>query len=207
MKSILLLVLSGIGITGYSQRLSNYVSAGLGTSLENNIEGCTQQNRSRYIGGMSVYYRLTDRFSIGAEAITSGRLDIFGKSSCDVTDPADNSLKLSPSNLKAGTVLLHGKITLFHYKEMEPYISMGMGINTYYYTEPVKGAGRLRKTSPVVSPEFGINMYKFQFACKLIMGGKTPSFSGVNENERAVTLQSTKPNQVYLTIGYQMFKL
>jgi hypothetical protein len=207
MKSILLLLLSGTCITGYSQRISNYISGGLGTSLEKNIEGCTEQNRSRYIGSMSIYCRLTDRFSVGAEAITSGRLDVFGKSSCDITDPADNSLKLSPSNLKSGTVLLHGKMNLFQYKEMEPYISMGMGVNTYYYSEPVKGAGRLRKMSPVVCPEFGLNMYKFQFACKLIMGGKTPSFSGVDEHERAVTLQSTKPNQVYLTIGYQLFKL
>jgi opacity protein-like surface antigen len=205
MRSILLLLLTGISFTGYSQRISTYISGGLGISLEDNIAGYSQQNRSRYIGSAGVYYRLTDRFSTGAEAIASGRLDVFGKSQASITNP-DNSIQLSPSNLKAGTILLVGKMVLFNYKEMEPYIGMGVGFNTFYYSEPVKGAGQLKKTSPVMSPEFGIRMYKFQFACKLIMGGKTPSYSGVDGNERKVTLQSTKPNQLYLTIGYQLFK-
>lgn len=206
MKSILLLLLTGISITGYSQRISTYISGGLGISLEDNIAGYSQQNRSRYIGSAGVYYRLTERFSVGAEAITSARLDIFGKSQASITDPSDNSIQLSPSNLKAGTILLVSKMVLFNYKEMEPYIGMGVGFNTYYYSEPVKGAGQLKKTSAVMSPEFGIKMYKFQFACKLIVGGKTPSYSGVNESEQVVTLQRTKPNQLYLAIGYQLFK-
>lgn len=206
MKSILILILTGISVTSYSQRISTYISGGLGTSLEDNISGYSQQNRSRYIGSAGVYYRLTERFSVGAEAIASGRLDIFGKSAGSITNPSDNSIQLSPSNLKAGTVLLQGKMILFNYKEMEPYIGMGVGFNTYYYSEPMKDAGQLKKMSAVMSPEFGIKMYKFQFACKLIVGGKTPSFSGVDENDRKVTLQSTKANQLYLTIGYQLFK-
>lgn len=206
MKSLFILLLICTCTSTYSQRISTFFSAGLGTSLEDNIEGCSKQNRSRYIGSGILYFRVNDRFSIGAEAITSGRLDIFGKSGCDIINP-DNSLQLSPSNLKSGTVLLHGKFNLFQYKEMEPYISIGTGVNTYYYSEPVKGAAKLKKVSPVISPEIGINMYKFQFACKLIIGGKTPSFNGIDENDRVVTLQSTKPNQLYLTIGYQLFKL
>jgi hypothetical protein len=206
MKCILLLLLTGISITGSSQRISAYISGGLGTSLEDNIAGYTQQNRSRYIGSAGVYYRLTERFSTGAEAITSNRLNMFGKSAGSITNPSDNSIQLSPSNLKAGAVLLVGKMVLFNYKEMEPYIGMGVGFNTYYYPEPVTGAGQLKKTSAVMSPEFGIRMYKFQFACKMIMGGKTPSYNGVNEHEQAVTLQRTSPNQLYLTIGYQIFR-
>jgi hypothetical protein len=60
----------------------------------------------------------------------------------------------------------------------------------------------------VFSPEFGINIYKFQFACKLIKGGKTPSFNGTDPSTgKAVSLQSVKADQVYLTIGYQLFRL
>jgi hypothetical protein len=135
-------------------------------------------------------------------------LNVFGKSSCDVSDPTDGSLRLSPSNLKSGTVLLHGKLLLMSYKEMEPYIDMGIGLNTYRYADPVKDAGSIKKTSFVMAPELGINIYKFQFACKLIIGGKTPTFTGTDpEQNRKVTLQSIKAQQVYLTIGYQLFRI
>jgi len=207
MKPILLLLLSAVSIACYSQRLSNYASIGLGSSLEKNIEGCTDQNRTRFIASMGMYYKMTDRLSIGGEAIASGKFGLFGNSACNVNDPSTNTLKLSPSNLSSSTILLHGKLMLFSYKEMEPYIDMGVGINTYHYSDPIKDAGKIKQRSFVFSPEFGINMYKFQFACKLILGGKTPSFNGQDmENNRKVSLQSMKAQQVYLTIGYQLFK-
>ncbi|MGB8193700.1 MAG: hypothetical protein WCF67_17340 [Chitinophagaceae bacterium] len=208
MKSLIVIMLCSISAASFAQRLSNFVSAGMGTSMEDNIEGCTNQNRMRYIGSMSLYYRITDRISIGAEAIGSNRLSIFGNSSCDVTDPSDNSLKLGPSNMRAGTVLMHTRMKLLNYKEMEPYIDMGVGINTYYYSIPLNDAGTVQKRSFVYSPEVGISMYKFQFACKLIMGAKTPSYSAIDsESNRMVSLKSVRAQQVYLTIGYQLFKL
>lgn len=209
MKSILLLlVASVISTCAFSQRLTGYAGLGLGTSLEKNIEGCDEQNRARYIGSMSAYYRVNGRISIGAEAMGSGPLNVFGKSSCDVNDPSDGSLRLSPSNLKSGTVLLHGKLLLMSYKEMEPYIDMGIGFNTYRYADPVKDVGSIKKTTIVMAPELGINIYKFQFACKVIIGGKTPAFNGTDpEQNRKVTLQSIKAQQVYLTIGYQLFRI
>lgn len=210
MKSIVLLLsVFAMSIPAFSQRLTTYVGLGLGTSLEKNIEGCSEQNRARYIGSVSAYYRVNGRISIGAEALGSGPFNVFGKSSCDVNDPGNNSLKLSPSNQKSGTVLLHGKLTLMSYKEMEPYIDMGVGFNTYRYADPVKDAGSIKKTTFVMAPELGINIYKFQFACKIILGGKTPQFSGTDpeQQNRVVTLQSIKAQQVYLTIGYQLFRL
>ncbi|HYE55203.1 MAG TPA: hypothetical protein VD996_10180 [Chitinophagaceae bacterium] len=208
MKSIILLLLCGAAMTTQAQRLTNYVSFGLGTSIEKNIEGCSEQNRTRYIASMAMYYRLTDRFSIGGEAIASGKLGLFGNSSCNTTNATTNTLQLSPSNPTASTVLLHGKMMLISYKEMEPYIDMGVGINTYSYSDPVKDAGKVKKRSFVFAPEVGINMYKFQFACKMILGAKTPSFNGTDtENNRHVALESIKAQQVYLTIGYQLFKL
>ncbi len=207
MKSLLVLILSAISFSSFSQRLSGYAAVGLGTSIENNIPGCSEQNRSRFIGSMSLYYRVNGRISIGAEAIGSGALNLFSKSSCETTDPADNTLRLSPSNQKAGTSLLHAKLLLMSYKEMEPYIDMGIGFNTYYYSDPTKDAGRIKKSSFVMSPSIGIDIYKFQFACKLIIGGKTPSFSGMDtERNQKVSLQSIKAQQVYLTIGYQLFR-
>lgn len=210
MKSTVLLIAAFAVCTGaLSQRLTGYAALGLGTSLEPNIEGCSEQNRSRYIGSMSAYYRVNGRISIGAEALGSGPLNIFGKSSCDVNNPADNSLKLSPSNLKSGTMLLHAKMLLMSYKEMEPYIDLGVGFNTYRYEDPIEDAGRIRKKTFVLAPELGINIYKFQFACKVILGGKTPQFSGTDpeQQNRQVSLQSIKAQQVYLTIGYQLFRL
>jgi hypothetical protein len=66
----------------------------------------------------------------------------------------------------------------------------------------------VKKATFVLSPEIGVNMYKFQFACKLILGGKTPAFSGMDpERNKIVNLQSIKAQQVYLTIGYQFFRL
>lgn len=210
MKSILLLIGTfAMWASAFSQRLSGYAALGLGTSLEKNIEGCSEQNRARYIGSMSAYYRVNGRISIGAEAMGSGPLNIFGKSACDLNDPNDNSLKLSPSNLKSGTVLLHGKMLLMSYKEMEPYVDMGIGFNTYRYADPVKDAGSIKKTTFVMAPELGINIYKFQFACKVIIGGKTPQFNGTDpeQQNRVVKLESIKAQQVYLTIGYQLFRL
>ncbi len=207
MKIILLLLLSGISLGCFSQRLSSFVSVGLGTSIEQNIEGCSNQNRSRIVGSMSAYYRVTDRISIGAEAMGSGALNIFGRTACDIVDPTDNSLKLSHSNLNAGTVLLRSKFQLITYKEMEPYIGVGVGINTYTYPSPVKDVERAKKSSFVFSPEIGVNMYKFQFSCKLILGGKTPAFGKMDtERNQMVTMQSMKAEQVYLTIGYQLFR-
>ncbi|HYF33228.1 MAG TPA: hypothetical protein VD993_19015 [Chitinophagaceae bacterium] len=207
MKSILLLVFCGMSVTTFSQRLSGYAAFGMGSSIEDNIPGCSNQNRLRYIGSMTIYYRITGRYSFGAEAIGSGPLNLFNKSACDVTNP-DNSLTLSSSNQRAGTILLHNKMLLFSYKEMEPYIDFGVGINTFYYSEPDKGAGSLKKTSLVFSPEFGVDIYKFRFACKMIIGGKTPNFRGTDANEnRPVRLESMKAQQVYLTIGYQLFRI
>lgn len=209
MKSIfLLLVAFAVSTCAFSQRLSGWASLGLGTSLEKNIEGCSEQNRARYIGSMSAYFRVNGRISIGAEAMGSGPLNVFGKSDCETSDPSDNSLILSPSNLKSGTVLLHAKMLLMSYKEMEPYIDMGIGFNTYRYADPIKDMGSIKKSTIVFAPEFGINIYKFQFACKVIVGGKTPSFSGTDpEQNRKVTLQSINAQQVYLTIGYQLFRI
>lgn len=210
MKSILLLlVISAVATVACAQRLSGYASVGLGTSLENNIEGCSEQNRARFIGSMSAYFRVNGRISIGAEALGSGPLNVFGKSSCDVNDPNDNSLKLSPSNMRSSTALLHVKMLLMSYKEMEPYIDMGIGFNTYHYSDPIKDAGNIKKSRVVMAPEFGINIYKFQFACKVILGGKTPQFNSTDpeQQNRVVTLPSIKAQQVYLTIGYQLFKI
>ena len=87
-------------------------------------------------------------------------------------------------------------------------LALGIGVNTYYYSDPVKDAGRLKKGTVVISPEFGIDIYKFQFACKVIVGGKTPSYNGTDpEQNRPVSLESIKAQQVYLTIGYQLFRL
>jgi hypothetical protein len=208
MKLIVLLLLSGLSFTAYSQRLSGYAAMGFGSSIEKNIAGCDEQNRSRYLGSMSVYYRVNGRVSIGAEAIGTGPLNIFNHSTCETTDPATNTLRLSPSNLKGGAMLLKGKLLLLSYKEMEPYIGMGIGLNTYYYSDPVKEAGRIKKQTVVMSPEFGIDIYKFQFPCKVILGGKTPGYHGTDpEKNRPVSLESIKAQQVYLTIGYQLFRL
>lgn len=206
MKAIFFLFFCSLSATTFSQRLSGYAAIGMGSSIEDNIEGCSNQNRLRYIGSFTLYYRVTGRFTVGAEAIGSGPLNLFNKSSCNITNP-DNSLSLSPSNQRAGTILLHNKMLLFSYKEMEPYIDFGVGINTFYFSEPDKGAGNLKKTAFVFSPEFGIDIYKFRFACKVIVGGKTPRFTGTDADEnRTVKLESMKPQQVYLTIGYQMFR-
>ena len=209
MKSILLLLLCGMSATAFSQRLSTYGALGFGSSIEKNIAGCDEQNRTRYIGSMSMYYRVNGRISIGGEALGSGPLNIFNHASCEMTDQSTNTLWLSPSNLKSGTVLLRGKMLLLSYKEMEPYISMGIGVNTYSYSDPVKGAGRIKKGTVVMSPEFGIDIYKFQFACKVIIGGKTPGYNGTDpeQQNRRVSLESIKAQQVYLTIGYQLFRL
>lgn len=208
MKSILLLIFSGVSLSCFSQRLSGYAAVGMGTSLEDNIAGCSNQNRSRFIGSMTLYYRVAERLSIGAEANGSGAFNIFNRSSCSVDDAGENTLRLSPSNLKAGSILLRNKILLFSYKEMEPYIDLGVGLNTFYYSEPVKDAGSIKKTRLVFSPEFGMNIYKFQFACKFIMGGKTPAFNGIDpETGKMVTLESMKADQWYITIGYQLFRL
>ena len=209
MKSLLLILMCGTTLTAFSQRLSAYGAIGFGSSIEKNIAGCDEQNRTRYIGSMSLYYRINQRISIGGEALGSGPLNIFNHGSCNTTDPNTNAILLSPSNLKSGTVLLRGKMLLLSYKEMEPYIGMGIGVNTYYYSDPVKDAGRVKKGTMVISPEFGIDIYKFQFACKVIVGGKTPGYSGTDpeQQNRPVSLESIKAQQVYLTIGYQLFRL
>ena len=181
---------------------------GLGSSLEDNIQGVTTQNRSRFIGSMTLYCRATERLSIGAEANASGAFNVFNRSSSNIDDGEGNFIQLTPSNLKAGSILLRNKILLFSWREIEPFIDIGFGLNTFYYSDPVQNMGTIKKTRFVFSPEFGINIYKFQFACKLIKGGKTPSFTGTDpETGKTVTLQSIKADQVYLTIGYQLFRL
>ena len=208
MKSLLLLIFAAITLSGFGQRFSGYAAVGLGSSLEDNIPGITTQNRSRFIGSMSLYCKVTERLSIGAEANGSGAFNVFNRSSSNIGDGENNSIQLSPSNLKAGSILLRNKIQLFSFREIEPYIDIGFGLNTFFYDDPVQNGGTIKKTRFVFSPEFGINIYKFQFACKLIRGGKTPSFTGTDpETNKTITLQSVKANQVYLTIGYQLFRL
>ncbi|HEX6180348.1 MAG TPA: hypothetical protein VFZ47_03835 [Chitinophagaceae bacterium] len=208
MKSLLLLIFTGMSISGFGQRFSGYAAVGLGSSLEDNIQGITTQNRSRFIGSMTLYCRATERLSIGAEANASGGFNLFNRSSSTIDDGEGNTLQLTPSNLKAGSILLRNKILLFSWREIEPFIDLGFGLNTFYYSDPVQNIGTIKKTRFVFSPEFGINIYKFQFACKLIKGGKTPSFTGTDPaTGKTVTLQSVKADQVYLTIGYQLFRL
>ena len=208
MKSLLLFIFTGISLSSFSQRFTAYAAVGLGSSLEDNIQGITTQNRSRFIGSMSLYCKVTERLSIGAEANGSGAFNVFNQPSANVGDGEGNAIQLSPSNLKAGSILLRNKIFLFSWREVEPYIDIGFGLNTFYYDDPVQHAGTIKKTRFVFSPEFGINIYKFQFACKYIKGGKSPSFTGTDpETNQMITLQSVKADQVYLTIGYQLFRL
>lgn len=208
MKSVLLPALLFAAASASSQRLSGYVALGMGSSIEDNNTAYSSANTIRYTGSMTVYYRVNGRLSIGAEAIGSGPLNVFGSASREAANPSDNSILLNPSNLKAGTVLVRNKIVLFSYKEWEPYIDMGIGLNTYYYKDPVQDAGTIKRSSFVFSPGFGVNIQKFQFAVKLISAGKTPSFSGSEpESGKPVTLQSVKAQQLYLTIGYQLFRL
>lgn len=202
-----LLLCSIISVSCFCQRIAGYAAAGMGTSLENNIPGIDNQNRSRFIGSMTIYYRVNERLSIGAEANASGALNIFNRTSKSSENTEENSILLSPSNLRGGSILLRNKVMLFSWKEVEPYIDLGVGLNTFYYSDPVENAGIIKKTRFVFSPEFGINIAKFQFACKLIKGGKTPAFTGIEPGtNKTVTLQSIKADQVYLTIGYQLFR-
>jgi hypothetical protein len=61
----------------------------------------------------------------------------------------------------------------------------------------------------VLSPEAGIQVSKFNFSLKFILGSKTPAFSGIdpNSNNQKVTIQSIKVQQYYFTASYRLFQL
>jgi hypothetical protein len=91
--------------------------------------------------------------------------------------------------------------------KFKPYVDLGIGITNYFTGSVTVDQSRVRETSFAVSPEIGVQLSRFNFACVMVFGGNTPAFEGFDSfSNMNVSLSSIKSQQLYVTVGYRIFK-
>lgn len=209
MKLSFLLVAIFLATAAFSQHFSIEAGAGLGGNLEKKFPDCNKKDKGRLAGYLGISYAIGEHYSIGLEGIASGRLFslLGGAAACNGEDASTNTILLNNNNQRATTLLLRNKYSFSSTNSTRPYLAVGIGVNRFTRNVNADDAAKVHERSLVVSPEFGIETGRFIFACKLILGGKTASFSGFDSfSNQYYRLASTTAQQLYLTAGYQLFR-
>lgn len=191
------------------KKFSTHIAFGIGGNFEKAFPGVAKKDKGRLMASVAVYYKVSDKYSAGIEAITSGRFgSLIGDGGlANVSTTSPNTIKLNYNNMGAGNYLIRNKFSFRTDKELQPYFDLGFGITTFYYNINLKDLNKVRKSSFVVSPEVGVTVKKWQFSWKAILGGKTPAYSGFDANQNAtLILGSINSQQLYLTAAYRLFR-
>lgn len=204
--AVLLLLVS---TTCYSQKkFTTHVGLGMGGVLENKnqIPNCTSKTSLRVAGFISQYYKVNDKISIGLQVLSGG--DLIGTGKCSQYIATTNTRIVSSNSMSASSFLLRGRYFLSNTTFIKPYFDLGIGTTSYSYGSITAEKGSISRSSFALSSEIGVEIAeKLNIALVGIFGGKTPSFNGFDSfsNENKV-LQSIKSQQMYLTVGYRLFR-
>lgn len=207
-KTLIFLLL--LNSTSFAQKFSTYIGLGLGGNFEQRFPDCPKKDRGRIAGYIGQYYAINDNFSIGLQAIFSGRFlsSVGGDGGpCSYYIDSSNTNVLSYNNLNASSYLVRGRYLFTTENKCKPYVDLGIGITNYFTGSVTVDQSRVRETSFAISPEIGVQLSRFNFACVMVFGGKTPAFEGFDSfSNMNVSLSSIKSQQLYVMVGYRLFK-
>ena len=209
MKTFLLLSLLFIYQLCSSQTFITKIGLGLGGVFEQKFPGCTQKDNGKIMASFSQFYTPGKKYSLGLQAIASGRLFsiLGGIAPCQTFDNASNKTVIGFNNLDANSLLIRNRFTFLKKTKVGFYGDLGVGLTTYKYNRITREQGKVSKTNFAVSPQIGFTVSRFDFACMMIFGGRTPSFEGYDSfSARNVSLSSIRSQQLYLMLGFDLFK-
>lgn len=193
-----------------AQSFTTKIGMGIGGKFEKDFPGCSQKSNSgRIMGSVSQYYAPTINYSIGLQAITSGKLfSMIGgsASSCEIYDDVNDKIIIGYNNLNASSYFLRNR---YRFKESNNsfYADLGLGITNYYYGAITGDNRRAKKISFAISPQIGFQFSRFDLGCLFILGGQTPAYEGYNSfRQKNVSLTSIKSQQLYITFSYDVLK-
>ncbi len=174
---------------------------GLGHALQNKLK------KNRVELQLSSYLAINKRFSAGIELATSEPFLYPIKDEVSV-NASTNTLTLDASNMGASTALT--KIKYFignNEKVWNPFIEMGVGLNTYsrtiYNLEDIDSK-KVRRSNLAVQPEIGFSTRHFQASIAYLITGSTPGFRGLNEDGNIVVLYSIQLNTLNFNISWRI---
>lgn len=210
MKSFLLAVLLFVFMKGISQNYTTKIGLGIGGKFEKSFPGCSEKSTGgRIMASLSQYYAPSKKYSIGLQAITSGKLfSIIGglAGGCEIYDDVNDKIIIGYNNLNASSYFLRNRYKI---KEANNtfYADLGLGITNYYYGAITEENGRASKISFAISPQIGFQFSRLDLGCLLILGGRTPEYEGYNNSrQKHVSLTSIKSQQLYITMSYDVVR-
>ncbi len=165
---IVFLLLSG---TGFAQKFSTYIGLGLGGNFEQRFPDCPKKDNGRIAGYIGQYYAINDNFSIGIQALFSGRFlsSIGGDGGpCTYYIDSTNTNVLSYNNLNASSYLVRGRYLFTTEKKLVPYVDLGLGITNYFTGFVTAEESRVNQVGFAISPEIGFQLSRFNFACVMV---------------------------------------
>jgi hypothetical protein len=103
---------------------------------------------------------------------------------------------------------LRNKFSFSENKKINPYVDLGAGFTFFSKNINIGNITKAKNSSFIISPEAGISVSRFQFACKFILLGTTANKTGVDvsSNNQKLLLESIKAQQVFLTASYKIFQ-
>lgn len=191
--SILFSIAFLLSTQGLAQKFSLTPGAGFGKIIGETAEGAAIKGLVFLQG----YYHIDAQLAVGFEVGTAGNFSPVEEN--EVSNAT--SITLSPFDTNHTILLLKGDYT-FGQGELRPYVSLGLGTNTYFTNVHVGDVNKVKRTNFGVMPEVGLRIAQLGLSAKYILAGDSPEFSGTNEADQEVTLESERISILYFTLSY-----
>lgn len=127
----------------------------------------------------------------------------------DEVNPAQgtNTITLISSNV--GSTAFLAKVKYYvttKEKGFRPFIEFGAGINSYHskiFDVPVLTSQKIKQNSFVFQPEAGFLVWHLHGSVGYLIGGKTPAFTGLNDQGQNIKMESIVLNVLYFNVSWR----
>lgn|GEM_PF-5156736 len=190
------------------KRFSTNLGFGFGGAIEKEFIKAPGKGSGRITVFIAQKYMVSDNFSLSLELLTSGNMGglLGGSGTFDYEDTSTNTIFINNTNLNANSMFLKAYSSFPSDKKIKFFIAFGLGLITYNYNINAGDTKKVKKSSLGISPEIGISIAKYQFACKAFIGGTTPSFTGSDAfSNLNLKLESVPSQQILFTMSFPVF--
>lgn len=180
-------------------RLSVAAAMGLGGAIYKQ----PNRNGARIMGALELSYRINENIFVSLEASSSGKFIVVGLYGGDEYDQASNTILRNPYNQNATTFVSKFKYQrAFH--SINFFAGVAGGTNRYSYRWPVRDVEAVKKYNIALQADVGLVVKRFEFSLRYLLGGRTPSFVGIDNNGSNVILRSIRTDQLLLATAYRI---
>lgn len=192
MRELLTTVALFFCLIGFSQKFTLDTGVGIGGVLE---EQTSAGRAVLFVAGM---YHPSDSYAVGIDLGTGGNwLPVDG---IEMISPTEE--RISPYGARFNHVLLKG----VYYRSWgigSPYVAIGAGINSYRFYVHTVDTDLVSRNNFIGMLEVGIQFEnRLTTSFRYYSPGKTPDFSGIDQNGVTKVLEETSFSMLLLTLGY-----